>query len=66
MTRSALIGLPFDHESSHLRGAAEAPARVRHALWSESGNTFSERGVDISDPSVLRDVGDVVADEPSE
>lgn len=61
--RSALLGLPFDHNSSHLRGSAQAPDLVRAALWSDSANPYSERGVDISDAAVLRDAGNVEASE---
>ncbi len=52
-----LVGLPYDHGSSHLRGAAEAPARIRDALQSPATNSWSETGVDVSEH--LRDAGDV-------
>ena len=63
MTRTALLGLPFDHHSSHLRGAATAPPLIRKALASDSANPWSERGVDVSSTDVFRDAGDVVASE---
>jgi agmatinase len=52
-----LIGIPYDRGSSHLRGAAEAPARIREALRSPATNAWSETGVDTSEH--LRDAGDV-------
>jgi len=55
-----LIGIPYDASSSFLRGAAEAPSRVRDALWSPAGNTFSETGIDIKG---LADAGDLKLSE---
>ena len=51
--RTALIGVPWDRSSSFMRGAAGAPARIREALWSDSSNPWSERGVDVSVPGLL-------------
>ena len=59
--RVALLGLPFDHNSSHERGAAGAPALVREALASAASNGFAESGVDARDPQLVLDLGDVVA-----
>ncbi len=61
MTRPAcgLLGVPLDHNSSFLRGAARGPAAVRAALRCEAGNAWSESGDDTADPSVLIDLGDV-------
>lgn len=57
--RVTLIGLPFDENSSYLKGAAEAPPLIRDAFWSESSNPYSESGVDLSAPGLLADAGDV-------
>jgi agmatinase len=54
-----LIGLPFDENSSYLRGAAEAPPLIREAFRSESSNPYSEAGIDLSAPGLLADAGDV-------
>jgi len=54
-----LVGLPWDGSSSHLSGAAEAPARIRNALLSPAGNLFSESGVDLSGASRLQILGDL-------
>jgi len=59
----ALLGLPIDEYSSHLKGAADAPEAIRRELFSEERNPFTERGLDISDPEVLEDRGDLVLDE---
>lgn len=55
----ALLGLPTDVNSSHLRGAALGPGAIREALWSGASNLTSERGVDLSSPGALRDEGDL-------
>ncbi|MCI0353227.1 MAG: agmatinase [Acidobacteriales bacterium] len=53
----ALIGIPFDGNSSYLRGTAEAPARIREALHCDSTNTWTEDGWNIAEQ--LQDRGDV-------
>ncbi len=58
----ALVGIPYDRGSSHRRGAAEAPARIREALQSPATNAWSEAGVDID--KHLRDTGDVSVSPP--
>lgn len=58
--KPALIGIPWDEMSSFLRGAAEAPALIRAALFSPASNPFSESGVAIT-REVLPDAGDIVA-----
>ena len=55
----ALLGLPTDVNSSHLRGAALGPGAIRAALWSGASNLTSEKGVDLGTPGALRDEGDL-------
>jgi agmatinase len=55
----ALIGFPYDHNSSFLRGAAAAPPLIRAALFSESANLWSESGRDLGLPGTFFDAGDV-------
>src|SRR5512146_182266 len=55
-TRAVLLGVPYDEKSSYLRGTAEAPARIREALFCPATNTWSESGLDVA--TVLRDAGD--------
>jgi arginase len=59
MRTPTLIGLPYDSSSSFARGAAQAPPRIRQALWSPIGNPFSESLVDVSAPGALGDAGDL-------
>lgn len=59
MPTPTLIGFPFDAASSFVRGPAEAPPKIREALRSPAGNTWTEALVDLSVPEVMRDAGDV-------
>lgn len=54
-----LIGLRYDASSSHQRGAADAPAAIREALWSPSANSWTELGVDIGAEGAITDAGDL-------
>ena len=56
------MGVPYDASSSFLRGSAAAPPLIRQALHSPAGNTFTERGADLSR---LADAGDLtLTDDP--
>jgi agmatinase len=57
--RTTLIGVPYDASSSHLRGAAGAPPRVREALFSPAGNNWSELAIESIAPHMLEDAGDL-------
>lgn len=54
-----LLGLPYDAASSFVRGPAHAPPKIREALHSIAGNSWTEALVDIAAPGVMRDAGDV-------
>ena len=54
-----LLGIPFDANSSWLRGAAGAPPIIRVALRSDSSNLWTETGVDLGAEGVYSDVGDL-------
>jgi agmatinase len=54
-----VLGIPFDANSSFRRGPARAPAAIRRALDSESGNTYSERGVRVWPSEFVVDHGDL-------
>src|SRR5438477_4834831 len=54
-----LLGIPFDANSSYLRGAAEAPPLIREALRCEASNLSSETGVDLGAPGAFEDAGDL-------
>jgi arginase len=54
-----LVGVPFDANSSYLRGTAQAPAAIRSAFHSSSSNYWTELGIDLSVKGVYEDIGDV-------
>jgi len=54
-----LVGVPFDVNSSYLRGAAGAPAVIRSAFHSSSSNYWSELGVDLGAEGIYEDAGDL-------
>lgn len=62
-TSAAILGVPYDASSSFRRGPSRAPERIREALWSPAGNSWAEALVDISDASVLVDLGDVAIED---
>ncbi len=54
-----LLGIPFDANSSWLRGAAGAPPIIRVALTSDASNSWTETGVDVSAEGAYCDAGDL-------
>ena len=54
-----VLGVPFDANSSWLRGAAGAPPIIRVALHSISSNLWSETGVDLGAQGAFCDAGDL-------
>jgi agmatinase len=54
-----VLGAAYDARSSYLRGAADAPPLIRQAFRSDSANTWAENGLDIGQPGLLRDAGDL-------
>lgn len=59
MRRVQLLGAPSDVNSSYLRGAAGAPARIRKTLYGDSSNLASEHGGEIGHDVALDDLGDL-------
>jgi arginase len=57
--KPCLLGIPFDGQSSYLRGAGEAPAKIREAMRCEASNDWSETGVDLGVAGVYGDAGDL-------
>ena len=43
----SLLGIPFDENSSYLRGTAQAPPRIVEALYCDSSNLWTENGTDL-------------------
>lgn len=54
----AVLGVPFDGNSSFLKGTAGAPARILEALHSSSGNLCCETGLDLGADERWAAVGD--------
>lgn len=54
-----LLGIPFDANSSYLRGPAAAPPRIREALGCDASNQWSESGVDVGAAGGFADAGDL-------
>jgi agmatinase len=55
----ALLGIPFDGGSTFKLGQAQAPARIREALYSDSTNLCAENGIDLGADQGWRDIGDM-------
>ncbi|MEO6313874.1 MAG: agmatinase [Chitinophagaceae bacterium] len=58
-----LLGIPYDHNSSFLRGPALAPARIRLMDKEGSANAFAENGKEIKEVFTYNDAGDVVFED---
>ena len=54
-----LLGIPFDAQSSYLRGAGDAPPRIREALGCDAANSWTELGVDLGVAGMYEDAGDL-------
>lgn len=54
-----LLGIPFDANSSFLRGPAGAPQRIREALRCDASNKWTESGVDLGVAGAFADAGDL-------
>ena len=55
----SLLGIPFDANSSYLRGPAQAPKIIRDELYSGSSNLWTEDGIDLGRQGSFHDAGDV-------
>jgi agmatinase len=56
--RVTIIGVPWDEQSSFLRGAADGPRAFRAAFTSDSSNRSTESGLELSNNIVI-DAGDI-------
>ena len=54
-----LLGIPLDHNSSFLRGPAEAPPLIREAFHSDAWNQWTESRVDLGIAGSFEDAGDL-------
>jgi agmatinase len=55
-----LIGIPYDNNSSFLKGPALAPQRIRLMDTEGSANVFAENGMEIRNGIEYSDEGDIV------
>jgi arginase len=55
----ALLGIPWDENSSFLRGAAKAPPRIREVLRSGASNLCAENLLDLGTEPRFHDIGDL-------
>ena len=56
-----LLGIPLDHNSSFLRGPAQAPPLIRQAFRSDAWNKTTETRVDLGASEIIEDSGDLSA-----
>ena len=54
-----LVGIPFDGNSSYLRGSSAAPPAIREALRCDASNQWTELGADLGVESAFADAGDI-------
>jgi arginase len=57
-----VLGVPWDDNSSYMKGPALAPSRIREALHSDSTNLCAESHLDLSMESRFLDLGDLELD----
>lgn len=55
----SLLGIPFDANSSYLRGPVMAPPRIREALYCGASNMWTEDGMNLGRPDAFHDAGDL-------
>ncbi|MBW1840605.1 MAG: agmatinase [Deltaproteobacteria bacterium] len=55
----AVMGIPYDANSSFMRGTAEAPPLIRKAFFSDASNLWTETGVNLGAEDLLLDAGDL-------
>jgi arginase len=54
-----LLGIPLDHNSSFMRGPAQAPSQIRAAFHSDAWNSRAGARIDLSQPGLFEDAGDL-------
>jgi arginase len=55
----SILGVPYDADSSFLKGTVHGPPVIRNAFRSPSSNTSAENGIEIDGHSQIEDVGDL-------
>ena len=59
MNGVCVLGIPHDENSSFLKGAAEAPPKIRAELFSDANNLYTETRVNLATPGLIVDHGDI-------
>jgi agmatinase len=57
--KPTLLGIPFDANSSFLRGPAAAPRAIREVFRTDASNLWTEDGVDLGAEGGFYDAGDL-------
>ncbi len=55
----SVLGIPFDENSSFLKGSAKAPQKIIEAFYSDSSNAFSENGFNCRDTKKIKIINEV-------
>ena len=55
----SVLGIPFDENSSFLKGSAKAPQKIIEAFYSDSSNAFSEIGFNCRDTKKIKIIDEV-------
>ena len=55
-----VLGIPFDANSSFLKGPSLAPPRIRLMDKDGSGNSFAENGTEVMEGKNYEDAGDII------
>ena len=55
----SVLGIPFDENSSFLKGSAKAPQKIIEAFYSDSSNAFSENGFNCRDTKKIKIIDEV-------
>src|SRR5437879_12689159 len=58
-----LVGVPFDGQSSYLRGAGDAPPKIHEPMRCDASNDWTELGVDLGTAGIFDDAGDLAFSE---
>lgn len=62
----AVVGIPFDANSSFMRGSAQAPVHIRDVIKSGVSNMCSESGIDLASRADFIDLGDMSINNESD
>ena len=58
-----VVGIPFDGQSSYLRGAGSGPPKIREAMHCDASNQWTELGVHLGATGAFDDIGDLAFSE---